>query len=173
MNARQLVTETLIVVALAVLVFSPAALLAQAPASAMPDLAGMLKSQPGVAGVEVARTASGRQVLFAWFDNKQAALAWFYSDAHQRLMRGLAPGAAPTRQPLADIADDSGPIMVIASFTPAEAPRVPGVALPLAQIAIELYAPLPGGFAAGGRFAPDAVRVKGLLTAPAAAAAQR
>ena len=31
-----------------------------------------------------------------------------------------------------------------------------------AQIAIELYAPLPGGLAAGGRFAPSSVKVPGL-----------
>jgi hypothetical protein len=35
--------------------------------------------------------------------------------------------------------------------------------LPVSQIAIELYAPLPGGLAAGGRFAPSSVKVKGLI----------
>jgi hypothetical protein len=167
MNARQIVREILVVAVLAGVIFSPAAVFAQAP-QGMPDLVGMLKGTPGVTGVEVARTGSGKQVIFAWFENKQAALTWFYSDAHQGLMKGLAPGAASTRAPLGEVADDSGPIMVIASLTYSDAPRVPGVALPLSQIAIELYAPLPGGFAAGGRFAPDAVKVRGLLTAPSA-----
>jgi hypothetical protein len=34
------------------------------------------------------------------------------------------------------------------------------------QIAIELYAPLPGGLAAGGRFAPSSVKVPGLIEVP-------
>ena len=46
--------------------------------------------------------------------------------------------------------------------------QVDGVQMPVSQIAIELYAPLPGGLAAGGRFAPSAVKVPGLLEAPAA-----
>ena len=37
---------------------------------------------------------------------------------------------------------------------------------PVSQIAIELYAPLPGGLAAGGRFAPSTVDVPGLLYTP-------
>jgi len=36
------------------------------------------------------------------------------------------------------------------------------------QIAIELYAPLPGGLAVGGRFAPSTVKVPGLLDVPSA-----
>jgi len=34
------------------------------------------------------------------------------------------------------------------------------------QIAIELYTPLPGGLAAGGRFAPSTVKVPGLVEVP-------
>jgi hypothetical protein len=37
---------------------------------------------------------------------------------------------------------------------------------PVSQIAIELYAPLPGGLAAGGRFAPPSVSVPGLMVTP-------
>ena len=39
-------------------------------------------------------------------------------------------------------------------------PGAPG--LPIASIGIELYTPLPGGVAVGGRFAPDTVKVRGL-----------
>jgi len=35
----------------------------------------------------------------------------------------------------------------------------PGVALPISQIAIELYEALPGGVFLGGRFAPDSAQV--------------
>jgi hypothetical protein len=102
-------------------------------------------------------------VIFAWFENKKAVLNWYYSEGHQRLVKTLASGGNPGRTPLADIADDSGPILAIASLTLSDKPQVNGVQLPVSQIAIELYAPLPGGLAAGGRFAPDTVKVKGLV----------
>jgi hypothetical protein len=115
-----------------------------------------------VLGVDAARTMSGKQVIFAWFENKQAVLNWYYSEGHQNLIKTLASGGTPGRKPLADIADDSGPILAIASLTMGDKPKVEGVQLPVSQIAIELYAPLPGGLAAGGRFAPSTVKVKRL-----------
>ena len=162
--------ELTLLIALALVVFSPGALvaLAQAPApqgrpGGLPDLVGMLKATPGVLGVEAARTASGKQVIFAWFEDKKAAVAWYYSAGHQQLVKTFATGGTLGRKPLADVPDDIGPIMVIASLTFSEKPQVPGVQLPISQIAIELYAPLPGGLAAGGRFAPATVKVKGLV----------
>ena len=77
----------------------------------------------------------------------------------------LAPGASSGRKPLSAISDDSGPILVIASLTYADKPQVEGVQVPVSQIAIELYAPLPGGLAVGGRFAPRTLKVSGLLEA--------
>jgi len=135
---------------------------AQAPQGG-PDIVASLKATPGVLGVEAARTVSGKQAIFAWFENKQAAVGWFYSDAHQELMRRFTPGASTGRKPLADVPDNSGPILAIASLTYADQPQIPGVQLPISQIAIELYAPLPGGVAVGGRFAPSSVKVPGLL----------
>jgi hypothetical protein len=157
------------VVTLALIVFSPGGLmlLAQGPPAGMPDLVAMLKSTPGCLGVEAARTAGGKQVLFAWFENKQAVLNWFYSPGHQQLMKMFSPGGSSGRKPLAEIADNSGPIMAIASLTMTDKPQVGGVQLPVSQIAIELYAPLPGGLAAGGRFAPATVKVSGLMEVPA------
>ena len=156
---------------LALIVFSPAAipLFAQAPPSLQqgPDLVGGLKSTPGVLGVEVARTARGKQVIFAWFENKQAVLNWYYSQTHQAAMSMFAPGAESGRTPLAAIKDDSGPILAIASLTMVDKPQVEGVKLPVSQIAIELYAPLPGGLAVGGKFAPAGLKVPGLIEAPA------
>jgi uncharacterized protein (TIGR03435 family) len=131
-----------------------------------PDLTAALKATPGVLGVEAAQTISGKQAIFAWFENKQAVLNWFYSDAHQAMMRTYTSGASSGRKPLAGVADDSGPILAIASLTMGNTPQVAGVQMPVAQIAIELYAPLPGGLAAGGRFAPDAVKVPGMIVAP-------
>ena len=166
---RSFVRELVFAAALAVTVFSPGVLvaLAQAPSQGgAPDLVASLKATPGVLGVDAGQMASRKQVIFAWFENKQAVLTWFYSDAHQTLMRMFTPGASSGRKPLADIADASGPILAIASLTMADKPQVAGVHLPISQIAIELYAPLPGGLAVGGRFAPATMKVPGLLEAP-------
>ena len=166
----RMVREFTLLIALALVAFSPGALLvlAQAPPppgqpGGLPDLVGMLKATPGVLGVDAARTASGKQVIFAWFEDKKAALTWYYSPGHQQLIKTFATGGTLGRKPLADVPDDIGPIMAIASLTMSEKPQVPGVQIPVSQIAIELYAPLPGGLAAGGRFAPATVKVKGLV----------
>ena len=152
---------------LAGLIFLPGAMraFAQGPAGT-PDLIGMLKATPGVLGVDAARTMSGKQVIFAWFENKQAVLTWYYSEGHQKLMRTMSPGGASGRKPLADVPDNSGPILAIASLTMTDKPQIAGVSMPVSQIAIELYAPLPGGLAAGGRFAPATVKVPGLIERP-------
>ena len=164
--------EVRAVVILAVLVFSPAILAGQArppqPPPGFPDLVGALKSTPGCLGVEVARTGSGKQVIFAWFEDKKAALNWYYSDTHQAVMKQFFPQSqdAPKRTPMKDVPDDGGPVLAIASLTPAD--KAPGdvTSLPVSQIAIELYRPLPGGISLGGRFAPAALKVPGLREAP-------
>ena len=169
--------EAMMMVTLALVVFSPGALvlLAQAPQqgpqgppAGLPDLIGMLKATPGVLGVDAAQTMSGKQVIFAWFENKKAALNWYYCEGHQKLVKTLASGGNPGRTPMADVPDDGNPILAIASITLSKQPQVSGVQLPVSQIAIELYAPLPGGLAAGGRFAPSSVKVKGLVEVPVA-----
>ena len=139
---------------------------AQGAPGGFPDLVAGLKATPGCLGVETARTASGKQVIFAWFENKKAALAWYYSDMHRSVAKGFFPNATE-RTPMADIPDDGQPIMAIASLTPA--PVGGETKMPFSQIAIELYRPLPGGLAVGGRFAPSTVTVPGLRDVPAAA----
>ena len=125
------------------------------------ELINALKAAPGCLGVETAVTGSGKQVIFAWFEDKKAVLKWYHSPTHQRVMKDLAP-APEYPKPLKDIADDSGPIMVIASITMADKERFKEIKLPVSQIAIELYRPLPGGAALGGRFAPAGLKVPGL-----------
>jgi hypothetical protein len=139
-----------------------------APASAQgvpggfPNVIKALQAAPGCLGVETGQTASGRRVIFAWFDGKQALVDWYRSDAHQRAMRAVFPDQALDREPLPDLAPDSGPILAIVSVKFADAPA-PGASAPaITSIGIELYGPLPGGVAVGGRFAPDAVKVHGL-----------
>ena len=145
--------------------FAPS-LVAQAPAGAQgqnqgfPDLVSALNATPGCLGVETARTGSGKNVIFAWFENKKAVLAWYYSDTHQAVMKRFMPGTKRPGPPLADVPDDSGPIMVVASLTPNEKPTQENPQ-PFTQIAIEIYQPLGGGLAIGGRFAPEKMKVPG------------
>jgi len=158
------------VLALAAVIFGPTIVAGQqppppGPGGGFPDLVGALKASPGCLGVETARTSSGKQVIFAWFENKKAALAWYYSDTHRSLQKMLAPGS-PARTPMADVPDDDNPVLAIASLTPSGGPATNGRPLGISQIAIELYRPLPGGLAAGGRFAPSVMKVPGLVDVP-------
>lgn len=123
-----------------------------------PDLVGALKKTPGCLGVETAQTASGKSVIFAWFEDKKAALAWYNSDTHREVMKQFFPDRKGSRKPLADVPDDSGPIMAVASITLSKKPTKEDP-LPFKQIAIELYQPLGGGLSIGGRFAPDKMKV--------------
>lgn len=123
-----------------------------------PDLVSGLKATPGCLGVETAMTSSRKSVIFAWFENKKAVVAWYKSDMHQQVMKKFFPDQTfPT--PLKHVADDDKPILVIASLTPTDKPKLKDLNIPISQIAIELYQPLPGGAAAGGRFAPSTVKV--------------
>ena len=99
--------------------------------------------------------------------NKKAALAWYYSQTHQMLVK-MGGGSTRPRGPMADVPDDGKPIMAIASVVLARPQDgIPQKGLPpVSQIAIELYSPLPGGLALGGRFAPLSVDVPGLLYNP-------
>lgn len=137
---------------------------AQSPGSG-PDLVNALKAVPGCLGVETARTATGKQVIFAWFENKKALLDWYYSPVHQQLMAQFFPGAT-LRTPMPDVVDNGQPILAIASLTMVEKPVSSITTLPISQIAIELYQPLPGGIALGGRFSPTALKVPGLTDIP-------
>ena len=74
-----------------------------------PDLVAALKDSPGCLGVETAQTASGKAVIFAWFEDKKAALKWYNSDTHQEIMKRFLPDYKSGRKPLADVPDDSGP----------------------------------------------------------------
>src|SRR5438445_5233879 len=112
---RQLVLASILIV----LVWSPTLLTtirAQTPTGGFPDLVGGLKATPGCLGVETARTSSGKQVIFAWFEDKKAALAWYHSDTHRAVMQQFAPPSSPDQPkrtpPLADVPDDGMPILV-------------------------------------------------------------
>lgn len=126
-----------------------------------------LRETPGCLGVEAARTQTGKNVIFAWFENKAAAMAWYHSPTHQGAMKAVFPEFEDMGEPMAGVPDE-GPIMAIASFTPGQPPEGSPGGASIAQIAIELYSPIKGGIFIGGTFAPEGLQVKGLrdLTAP-------
>jgi hypothetical protein len=130
----------------------------QAP---FPDLGEGLRKTDGCLGVDSARTESGKQVIFAWFKDKRAVLDWYHSDMHEGVMNKFFPNR-PDREPLADIPDDSGPILAIASITFSDKSQFANTPLPISQIAIELYQPISGGLSMGGTFAPEGLKVDGL-----------
>lgn len=172
MRTRTLVQEVVAALLLAGFIFAPGvvafAQTAAPPPNPLMALPELIKASPGCLGVETAMTQSGKMVIFAWFENKKAALAWYYSQTHQMLVK-MSRGSSPLpRRPMADVPDDGRPILTIASVTLARPQDgIPQSGLPpVSQIAIELYTPLPGGLAAGGRFAPASVTVPGLLSTP-------
>lgn len=136
--------------------------LAQSPVAGFPNVIEALRATPGCLGVETAQTASGRRVIFAWFENKKTLVDWYYGDVHQKAMKTVFPNTTFDRKPLPDLAEDSGPILAIVSVKFADTPSAEATPPQISSIGIELYGPLPGGVAVGGRFAPAAVKVRGL-----------
>jgi hypothetical protein len=137
----------------------PAAKKAGGPGAGFPDLVKGLKETPGCLGVETAKTTSGKSVIFAWFKDKGAAVAWYKSPMHRGLMGMMKGAVTPTSTPLKDVKDDGRPVLVIASITFADKPMIEGIPIPISQIAIETYQPVGDGFAFGGRFSPESMVV--------------
>jgi Antibiotic biosynthesis monooxygenase len=125
------------------------------------DLVGGLKAVPGCLGVETAQTASGKKVIFAWFEDKKAVLRWYESDMHQGAMKMLLGDRKPD-PPLQGVPDEIGPVLVIASLTMSDKSQYQGVSMPISQISIELYKPVTGGIFLGSRFAPESLRIPGM-----------
>jgi len=128
-----------------------------------PDLVTGLKNTDGCLGVETAQTESGKNCIFAWFENKQAVMNWYNSEMHQRAMNMFFPASEGEREPMKGVPDDI-PIMAIASITMNDdtQQRQRDTTLPVSQIAIELYTPVTGGLHLGGTFAPDELDVPDL-----------
>jgi hypothetical protein len=136
-----------------------------------PDLVNDLKTTPGCLGVEPVGAASGKRAIFAWFEDKRALMRWYSSEAHLRAVQAVFPGHQLGGTTLKDLADDTGPILAIASITPLDAAQTGEGGPPVKQISIEYYIPLAGGIAVGGRFAPAGVKVPGMREIPFPAAA--
>lgn len=126
-----------------------------------PNLGPGLLATPGCVGIKVFLTEGGKQrVIMAWFENKKAVEAWYFSKVHTEAMAKFFPGISP-KPPLAGFKDEKSPILMIASVTPSDKP-LPGQKLAVSQIAIEAYTPVTGGVALGSTFAPAGLRVPGL-----------
>lgn len=128
-------------------------------------LVGGLNSTPGCLGVEVAQFQSGKLSIFAWFENKAAALRWYNHPIHRGASGAFFPNGTGTGDdfvPMAHITDEDSPIMVIATLTPNREAQAGGP--PLSQISIELYQPLQGGLAVGGRLTPREVAIQHMTT---------
>lgn len=128
-----------------------------------PDLGRGLLETKGCVGVTSFGVKGGKQqVIAAWFENRKAMEAWYYSSMHQGAMAKFFPSMKP-HKPFAAFKDEKAPILVIASVTPGSKPIGHGSNLAVAQIAIEGYTPIPGGLALGGSFSPEKLQVPGLV----------
>jgi hypothetical protein len=161
---NRLVTPLLALAFGAALATSAPAQDAPSPADAgFPDLVAGLRAIPGNLGVETARTANGKNVIFAWFEDKEALLRWYHGEMHREVQDRFFPDRPP-HTPLAHVPDGTGPILAVASITMAEQPQFEETtSLPISQIAIELYTPLPGGLSLGGTFAPEGMEVPHMI----------
>jgi hypothetical protein len=133
-----------------------------------PDLGKGLIETAGCLGVQSFTVNAGKTfVISAWFKNRKAMEAWYYSKMHQDAMAKFFPGMGTDKKPFAQFKDPNAPLLVIASVTPGDKAIGHGSNLAVSQIAIEGYTPIPGGLALGGTFAPQTFDVPGLVRLPA------
>jgi antibiotic biosynthesis monooxygenase len=118
---------------------------AQAPQPGFAALLDAARLHPGCLGIDTGQTASGKRVIFAWFEDKAALVSWYKSEAHQRAMKVAFPNLTFNREPLPDTPDNSGQILAIVSLKLNEGPSSDGARLPIGTIGIELYTPRRGG----------------------------
>src|SRR5712692_1630865 len=96
---------------------------AQAPQGGFASVVSAARAWPGCLGVETGQAASGKRVIFAWFESKKAPVAWYHSEVHQKAMQTAFPNPTFDREPLPDTPEDSGPILAIVSLKLLDAPR--------------------------------------------------
>ena len=113
-----------------------------------------LNASEGCLGTDVGQMQSGKLIICAWFENAEAARVWYHSRTHRGAMNMFMRGQQPQGEPLEHVEDEDTPVMVVASITPATEEQIAAMRMPISQIAIELYAPLPGGASINGTFAP-------------------
>lgn len=126
-----------------------------------PDMSRLLieglRASEGCLGADAAQLQSGKLAIIAWFKDVEAAKKWYYSETHARFMNA-AGGDPEAREPMRHITDPNVPVMVIAAITMGGEKVLPGP-MPISQISIEMYTPLPGGAAVNGRLAPEGFNI--------------
>ena len=111
----------------------------------------------GVASANASTAQPAAQM--AWFEDKKAVQRWYHSDTHAGVMGAV--GADPEgRDPLQHVADDEGPIMVMATLEFNGPPAIKGSMIPFSMISIELFKPLPGGAYVKDRLAPKGFKIE-------------
>ena len=118
------------------------------PTDWQPATVRALRASPGCLGVEAGQTTSGKRAIFAMFKDKAAVTAWYRDPAHQAMVGKVSFYRQHEHIPAAGVPDDAGPIMVIATMTPAPASQ--GVPPGTMLLSVELFSPLPGGVRFGG-----------------------
>jgi heme-degrading monooxygenase HmoA len=131
---------------------------AAGPRSMFEGLVQAIEKSEGCLGVETARTRGGKALVFAWFEDKAAALKWYHGATHRRVMGMM--GTTPREDAMSGVPDE-GPVMVVAAVTMGGEPNPEAGGMPISQISIELYRPLPGGASMGGRFSPEKLAIPG------------
>ena len=128
---------------------------------------GLLETE-GCLGADAAQMRSGKNVIMAWFEDAEAARRWYAHPTHRRMLF-LAGGVAPDKKPLAHV-PDGVPVMVMASLTMSNdgSSISKTIPVPISQISIEMYTPLPGGAMINGRLSPEAFPFEHMrdMTAP-------
>ena len=137
----------------------PATQRAKAPSAHLQDMGARMieaiKTTPGCLGVNTGNLSEGREAIFAFFENKEAALRWYNHPMHQQLRAMMGPGVAPEGYvPLKDV-PDGVPVLAVAAISYAGEPAMPGSQIPFSSISIELYTPASGGLRINGGFAPE------------------
>ena len=114
-----------------------------------------IKSVEGCLGVTTGDLSENRNAIFAFFENKEAAMRWYNHPMHQQLRGMMGEGAAPAGHvPMKDV-PDGVPVLAVAAISFAGEPAMPGSQIPFSSISIELYTPASGGLRINGGFAPD------------------
>jgi len=117
-----------------------------------------LRETDGCLKVITAETSQRTNTIIAWFENKAAVEAWYYSPTHSRFM-GLVGTDSERKKPMAHVDDENIPVMVMASITFGGKQVIPGP-IPASQISIELYTPLDAGAAVNGRLMPESIKLE-------------
>ncbi|HBS28436.1 MAG TPA: hypothetical protein DEB06_03065 [Phycisphaerales bacterium] len=122
-----------------------------------------LQGTQGCMLVDNGRFQSGKNAIFAWFENREAVLRWYHSEAHRTAMSMVfGPEAKPREHALQGVPDDyNGPILAIAAITYATPEQRQASGRLFTQISIELYAPLKGGLHIGGTLGPAGMKLPG------------